>query len=166
MSEQTNYTPYVQLTAEEKYGKLCKIQECLRKFAVLAGIDLNSISCHREVLLDVVDRVEKRKVYFQNLYGNTMSEKRETALYCFWIVKLAPFFTPNNPENHFSVIFASHIFLDTIEKIGHSQKPSLNIKFDKDYTDRLVHAFLYWDLSEEAIIMIAETLLRRTPPSA
>ena len=152
-----DYLPYVELTSSEIYDRLDEIEIFLRKYAAVAKIDFNKIVCRREVLLDIIERVEKRRVYFKVFHDIEMSEKKEASLYCFWIIKLAPFFYAMCPENQINVRFAAYLFVSVIGRIasewGHG------IKLDEKYLYSLFYSFTYRDLSKEAIMDIAETLL-------
>ena len=113
-----DYPPYERLTPDERYGELRKIEYFLRKYATADKINFDRIVCRKEILLDIIERVEKRRVYFQVFHKIEMSEKKEASLYCFWIVKLAPFFYAKRPEYQINVIFAAYLFVSAINQIS------------------------------------------------
>ena len=49
------------------------------------------LSVSDDCVLNIIDLVERRRVYFHVFHGINMSEWNEAALYCFWIAKLQPF---------------------------------------------------------------------------
>lgn len=165
LSRKTDYTPYAKLTAEEKYGELLKIERFLTGYAKDVGLNLNEVACRKKVLLDIVEKVEKRRVYFKVFHKIEMSEKYEAALYGFWIVKLAPFYDIKDPDNQLCVKFSTYLLLKIIGKIEKRQYPLLNVKFGKEHTKSLEYAFLYWDLSKESVMLIADLLLRQSYPA-
>jgi hypothetical protein len=51
-------------------------------------------------MLEIIERVEKRRVYFHVFYdGCKMGELNEGALFCYWILKLQPFFYTGMDSN-------------------------------------------------------------------
>jgi hypothetical protein len=149
------YAKYVPLTPNEKYYRLCKISDVFSDFAKIAK--RGTVSCRKDVLLDIIERVEKRNVYFHIFHGIVMSEQNEAALYCFWILKLSPFFDDKNPNSHINAFFAAFLFLRMVSRVGRRTKRSIAV--DRKYVQNLFYAFLYRDISKEAIMLAAETLL-------
>jgi hypothetical protein len=109
------------------------------------------------VLIDIVERVEKRRVYFRVFHNIVMSERNEISLYCFWILKLAPFFNPQDPNDYVNVRFASFLFLRMVSRVGRKAQSRKSIS--REYVQNLYYAFLYQDISKEAIMLAADTLL-------
>jgi hypothetical protein len=65
---------------------LRKINDYLFNFSRNTGIA--DFIAHDEVLFEVIERVEKRRVYFHIFYdGCNMGEINEVSLLCFWILK-------------------------------------------------------------------------------
>jgi hypothetical protein len=149
------YPEYVPLTAIESYDKLNKIQKRFGDFAKAMGY--SDVVCRKKVLLDIIERVEKRKVYFRVFHGIIMSERNEISLYCFWILKLAPFFDRQNPDRQISARFALFLFLKMIDRIRYKINRTGDI--DETRVNNLFYAFLYQDISKEAIMLAADTLL-------
>jgi len=149
---------YLPLTSEEKYILLEKIQKSFHEYMKSAGISTMYMKCRVSVLLDIIEKVEKRRVYFHVFHRATMSESDEMSLYCFWILKLTPFFNVENPDYPVNAFFALFIFLKTINNLSY-ERLNRAINLDKEYVDSLIYAFQYRDLSKEAIMAIAEALL-------
>ena len=55
--------------------------------------------------------------------------------------------------NHINEMFAAFLIFSTIR-----EKTGKNIKLSDEYVKELMYAFKYWDISKEALILIAETL--------
>jgi hypothetical protein len=130
-----------------------------REFVESFGLDYDDMSFGDSVLLDIIERVEKRRVYFHIFHGLVMSERNEVALYCFWILKLAPFFSRKVPNKPVNAMFAMFFFLKSLGGICNKMCPRRAIKIDGKYAKNLIYAFRYRDLSKESIMAIAETLL-------
>jgi hypothetical protein len=153
------YAKYVPLTSIEKYDRLRKINDVFSDFVKITGA--RAVSCRKDVLLEIIERVEKRNVYFHIFHDIVMSEQNEAALYCFWILKLSPFFDGANPNSHINALFAAFLFLRMVGRVG--RRKGRVITVDRKYVQNLFYAFWYRDISKEAIMLAAETLL--TPES-
>ena len=105
------YTTYVPLDRIEWTTKVRELAKCFRLYLALVDIDQNDVIVNMDNILEIIDRVEKRRVYFKVFYDKEMSEKNEASLYCFWILKLAPFTNTKNPNHRISIAFATFLFL-------------------------------------------------------
>jgi hypothetical protein len=77
-----------------------KLEGYLQNLSNVLNIDPSRISCSQQTMLEIIDRVEKRRVYFHVFYdGCKMGELNEGALFCYWILKLHPFFYPGMDSN-------------------------------------------------------------------
>jgi len=77
---------------------LLKLNQYLNNFSEFTGI--TNIIIHEDTLLEIFDRIEKRRIYFHIFYnGCKMGELNEGALMCFWIIKLCPFTCQNIPPD-------------------------------------------------------------------
>jgi len=149
------YHKYSPLTPNELFRKLDKVQKLFDEYAKISAC--GDVLCRREVLFDVIERVEKRRVYFYIFHGITMSERNEISLYCFWILKLVPFFNSQNPNHNVNVGFAVYLFLRMISQSERIIRRGA--RADSKYVHNLAYAFLYRDISKEAIMLAADTLL-------
>jgi hypothetical protein len=117
------------------------------------------IDCAKPAILQIFNRIEKRRVYFHIFYNDcVMGELNESALMCFWIIKLQPFFTNNIPANELNAKIALHLFSKTIffvaSKTG--KQPHLTGKLLED----LYYSFRFRDISKEALMLLAESLVQ------
>ena len=149
------YRQYVPLAPNEKYARLNELRALFNEYA--QSSDCRGVVFRKEVLLDIIERVEKRKVYYRIFHGKVMSEQNEAALYCFWILKLAPFFDGHAPNRYINVLFAAFLFLRVADRVG--RRMSRRVKVSGKYVQNLFYAFLYRDISKEAIMGLAESLL-------
>jgi hypothetical protein len=104
----------------------------------------------------IVDMVQRRQVYFHVFHDMEMGELNEACLFCFWILKLCPFYYVKDPNYNINVTLALAMFTRAItyEAKKRGGKPN----FTKGVVEHLVHAFTYRDLSKEAIMAIAKSL--------
>jgi hypothetical protein len=137
-------------------GALEKINHYLRHFSAETGI--GDITVHDTVLYEIVERIEKRRVYFHIFYnGCKMGELNEISLLCFWILKLMPFFNITTPTPILNVKIAIYIFISMLTYM--KNKTGKKVNMDEQIINDLYYSFCYRDLSKEAIMMLAESLL-------
>ena len=140
----------------------------LRQFYTNRGYDWSDVKCSKERLREVIDMVERRRVYFHVFHirkdGSPMEmgELNEACLYCFWILKRYPFFDGSNPERDVNLILASELFKYGVSftaikrrELGCKENVNLRPHIEK----HLSHAFKFRDLSKEALMVIAESLI-------
>jgi len=149
---------YMLLAPLEKYSQLVKIKQFLRRYADITGINYNDIICRKEILLDIIEKVEKRRVYFHVFHGINMSERNEISLYCFWMLKMCPFFNRGNPGHQINIGVAFFTFLEMVHKVCLKTQKRMNL-ISKKYAKDLIYAFQNRDISKEAIMLIAETIV-------
>jgi len=150
------YQRYVPLAPAERYRRWGRFRELFREFAArYPGHD--NVLCRNDVIFDIIERVEKRRVYFRVFHGIVLSEQNETALYCFWILKLAPFVNLNRPGYPTNACFAAFLFLRMLRQAGRQIRCPVSIS--RKYAQNLAYAFTYHDLSKEAIMAMAASML-------
>jgi hypothetical protein len=149
---------YVPLAPAEKYGKCYSFEGWFREFVKRCpGLHADDVFCRREVILDIVERVEKRRVYFRVFHGLVLSERNEMALYCFWTIKLAPFVNMKKPGHPVNAVFAAFLFLQMLKNVSRCTKRPAPVS--RKYAQNLAYAFAYHDLSKEAVMAMADALL-------
>jgi len=151
------YQKYVPLTPRERLDRYCKFEGYARRVADLLRLGADGVGCRKDVVFDIIERVEKRRVYFHIFHGIMMSEQNEVAHYCFWILKLSPLFDKKNPNRHINARLAVFLFLRMLKQVGRVRKHP--VSFDVRFVRNLMYAFVYRDLSKEAIMSIAEAFL-------
>jgi hypothetical protein len=111
-----------------------------------------------EVLLDIFERIEKRHIYFHIFYdGCTLGEINEAALMCFWIIKLNPFSSRTIVSNLLNAKIALHFLIHVLAY--HAKKKGKGINCTDQIAADLLYALRYRDLSKEAIMALAESLV-------
>ena len=143
--------------------KLKEFKQKVQKAIEAIRADEKELLINFEALGEIVDRVEKRKVYFWVFYGiEEMSEMHEAALHCYWILKFAPFHYEGRHNININVRIATYLFMNMIMHTLSLKGARLQTQIDdegQDFVDKITYAFAYRDISMEAIMLIAESLL-------
>ena len=122
------------------------------------GVKWGNVRYSKQRLRCVIDMAERRRIYFHVFHGGmSMGELNEVCLLSFWILKLYPFFDIEAPDININLLFALRLFTNTILYIANQRGHKTNIS--EDIVNHLIHAFTYRDLSKEAIMAIAESLI-------
>jgi hypothetical protein len=115
------------------------------------------ITANMNVLYEIAERIEKRRVYFHIFYSVNMNELNEASLLCFWILKLHPFFSSNVQSDILNAKIAVYLIFTAASYSANAGGKHLNT------ADRLVenlyYSFRFRDLSKEAIMAIAESII-------
>ena len=136
-----------------------KMTRLLGNLSSFLGIDAKEITALKEVFIDVIERVEKRRVYFHIFHdGCKMGELNEGALLCFWIVKLHPFYHPKINANSLNAKIALCLFINAI--YYHSIKTNTVHQMSGHFISDLYYSLVYRDISKEALMIIAESFTR------
>jgi len=151
------YTQYVPLDNNELPIKLGELASIFTLYLKTVGIDQNDVIANTDNILEIIERVEKRRVYFKIFHKIDMSERNEASLYCFWILKLSPFTNLKTPNHRINIAFAAFLFLRTVTYL--CVQASHKVIISEDYLKDLLYAFAVRDLSKESIMALAETLL-------
>jgi len=124
--------------------------------------DLFRINQDRVIM--IANRIEKRKDYYKVYHeGLILSEQRYFGLLVYWILKLQPCFIdstdPDPVENGFKIneSFAYFLFYQTLTRLG-AEKGVPYVTTSNDLETRIMHAFTYWDLSKESLMLIMDLL--------
>jgi hypothetical protein len=153
----------------ELYGKFAKgisdVPSILKEEATIDDIGI----CE-DTIIKIIEQVRKRKLYFHIYHDiNGLNELKETSLYCFWILKLQPFFwrkkCENKPNYELNAKVALHLFIkglklymDEMNKKNKSQT-KFNIHITESIIENLYYSFRFRDWSKEAIMDLAESFV-------
>jgi hypothetical protein len=135
------------------------IPKLLQNMVTVLGIeDQPEISIDYDTMSEIISRVEKRRVYFHIYYnGVRMGELNEASLICFWILKLMPFKHATISNTTLNTKIAYTFFLNVLFYVAAKSDKKVNVR--EPVLDQLLYAFRYRDLSKEAIMALAESLL-------
>jgi hypothetical protein len=135
---------------------LSKLNAYVSGFVSTSGI--SDLSVQDIILYDIFERIEKRRIYFYIFYnGCEMGELNEGALLCFWILKLMPFTSSKISTSALNARIALSIFFKMLFYVANTKNRKVNST--KQIMDDLFYAFCFRDLSKEAIMALAESLI-------
>ena len=136
-----------------------KIPRYLHNISVVLDIkNPNEIIVNQDTLYEILTMVEKRRVYFHIYYNKKkMGERNEGALICFWILKLMPFKHATIPNTLLNTKIAYVFFTNMLFYEAAKTNRKVNVK--SELMNNVLYAFQYRDLSKEAIMALAESLM-------
>lgn len=116
-----------------------------------------SVNTNLNALRDIIVRVHKRKHYFQVFHNEMIiSEYKETALYCYWFLKLRPFWIDahNESAERINEKFALHLYISLLKK--YNEDFSEKDGFNKLHIRELLYSFRFRDITKESMILMLE----------
>ncbi|MCI8484229.1 MAG: hypothetical protein HFH41_07800 [Lachnospiraceae bacterium] len=149
---------YERMTEQEYMKEVRDLDKLLHDFC--EGSDLysyESVKININTLKDIIVRVHKRKHYFK-VFHNAMitSEYKETALYCYWFLKLRPLWIdPDNASlERINEKFALHLYISLLKKYNEdfSEEDGIN----KLHIRELLYSFRFRDITKESMILMLE----------
>jgi hypothetical protein len=141
---------------ESIYNGFCYVIKSIA--AKRLDIDINKLLISKPVIYDIIERVEKRRVYFHIFHkGMEMGELNECSLYCFWLLKLCPFYYEDAKNGEINQVLAFYIFVSILSSIAKLRGKTFILT--KEKYSNLYYAFRYRDLSKEAIMALTESLV-------
>jgi hypothetical protein len=149
------FTPLDKITVK---NMLLKMESYLHNISDIIKIDHKKIETSIDIIYEIIERIEKRRIYFHIYYnGCKMGELNEGALMCFWINKLNPFHLNGIPNNILNAKIALCLFLNILHY--HTQKENIILNITENMVNDIYYAFRFRDLSKEAIMILAESLI-------
>ena len=119
---------------------------------------LFNIKHDNSVLTEICDRIEKRRIYFHIFYNKCkMGELNEGSLMCFWILKLMPFSHDDIPTNELNAKMALYLLNNVL--LYHAKKNNKKVNISETLYKNIYYSFRFRDLSKEAIMELAESLI-------
>lgn len=169
---------YKGLSPEEKQRNMNYIQALLDKFIEVSKLDRKYIGTNDIALHDIVTRIDQRKDYYQYFHSEiltgdldirTISQVKQIALLCFWLIKYKPFFiTDVDISNNYykewrctvNELFAVYIFITFAYK--HSPD-KIHRKYykSKKFKEELAYCFAERDLSKESLILLLASIVHQ-----
>ena len=153
----SDFPAYGKLSKEEHIETQTKLLNLIKKISYDNGFKWEDILINYDAVSEIVDLIDRRRIYFHVYHRIEMGELNEACLRCFWILKLSPFAYKANPNKNINFIFALSLFTRAVNFTA--EKRGVKANFNKDVIIHLEHAFKYRDLSKEAIMAIAESLI-------
>jgi len=128
----------------------------LKDFEVNCGI--TNIQTSNPVMLEIYERIEKRRVYFHIFYnGCKMGELNEGSLMSFWILKLMPFSHTDIPANELNAKIALYLLNNML--LYYAKKNKRRVNISNSLCKDLYYSFRFRDISKEAIMALAESMI-------
>ena len=133
-------------------------------YADLNDIDQNKIQFNFKLINEIFIRVDKRKDYYIIFHHETyLNEVREAALIAFWILKFKPFSMTSENGNDYNLNincgFAAYIIFCAVSEYANiTYNGNKEFFVTEEYIEKIMYALKYWDLSKEALMLVAETL--------
>jgi hypothetical protein len=118
---------------------------------------IKDITGNMDTLYEIAERIEKRRVYFHIFYDLNMGELNETSLLCFWILKLHPFFSNSVSADILNTKIAVYLFFTAASYSANATKKHINTAYK--LVENIHYAFRFRDLSKEAIMALAESIV-------
>ena len=135
---------------------LAKLNLYLKNFTQSTGIA--DITVHEDTLLEIFDRIEKRRGYFYIFYnGCKMGELNEGALMCFWIMKLCPFTCLKVPPDILNAKIVLFLFNKVLSLVAVKSNKQVNIT--EQTVKNLYYSLRFRDISKESLMLLAKSLI-------
>jgi hypothetical protein len=146
---------YTKLDMRQFSVLLAHIKFYMKGFSENTAID--GITTTEDVLLEICDRIEKRRVYFHIFHNCKMGELNEGALMCFWIVKLAPFVHDKIAAHELNAKIALYLFNNML--FYYAKKNNKRVNIDQQTQEHIYYGLRYRDISKEALMVLAESFI-------
>jgi hypothetical protein len=157
MANTTDEFPSFSKLSLRQLTVLCaKFRYYLKDFE--ANNDLLGIHSDSAVLIEICDRVEKRRVYFHVFYNKCkMGELNEGSLMCFWILKLMPFSHKDIPANELNAKIALYLLNNVL--IYYAKKYNRKVNISTSLYKNIYYSFRFRDISKESIMALVESMI-------
>ncbi|GBU20210.1 hypothetical protein R80B4_00086 [Fibrobacteres bacterium R8-0-B4] len=167
------YKPAEKAELDERYDDFldnCNITAVLKTESERLGVGV----CDSAVDT-VIEQVRKQALYFYIYHGiEELGDLKEAALYCYWILKLQPFYWgkrhESNPNYELNAKVALRFFVEGVntyiaDETAKAAKNGVKVKFGINMDDKifqnLYYSFRFMDWNEESLVDLAESLITR-----
>jgi hypothetical protein len=150
-----DFPVFTHISQETVKSLIEKLNQYLSRFPKSHGI--YDIISNMNILYEVAERIEKRRIYFHIFYDRNMNELNEASLLCFWILKLHPFSSESVQSDILNAKIALYLFLTTVSYTATANNKHMNR--DDKLVGNLYYSFRFRDLSKEAVMALAESLI-------
>ncbi len=155
-----DYPKYEKISKEQIELMAAAFNRYLGNMRETLGVNKEDVAFCEEALLEIIELVWKRHIYFQVFHKlNGLNELKEASLYCFWILKMQPFAWLNavKPNYKLNSIIALQIFTKGL--YFYAEKKGKKVNMNKLTFEELYYSFRYRDWSKEAIMDLASSLI-------
>lgn len=165
-SKEKHYKPL-----DEKcwHSEISNFKCLVANFMESNGYSKDSVSIFETEVFQIITKVHQRKKYFEYFHHLNISDFKELALYCFWIIKIKPLhYDDNNATDQEKIVFKSinekfalFYIIKTFRSLAgndSNKQKRINAFFTEQYMYELIYSFTYRDISKEALILLVETM--------
>ena len=149
---------YPKISEQEYMKEVDKLDSLLQDFCKGSSLySYTKVSVNLSAMRDIIVRVHKRKHYFRIFHNDMVtSEYKETALYCYWVLKLRPLWIDPTVKKseRINEKFALHLYVSLLKKYNEtfSEKDGIN----KKHIRELLYSFRFRDITKESMILMLE----------
>ena len=158
-----SFPQYADLSVDEAKTQVNKMIGLWNSFVRMNDPTLGNdqVDVNKRNLFEIVERVNKRKYHYY-IYHNMseLSEVRETALLCFWIIKLKPFTVLNENSklrDSANEYFSVYLILSILQFLTLRLGKEFEIPSDSFIKDT-VYILKYREMSKEAMILFVSSI--------
>lgn len=160
---------YKPLSNAEWHTEIDHFKAVVASFIEGNGYDPEDVGVSEVTVFQIITKVHQRKKYFSYFHHLDISDFKELALYCFWIVKVQPLFcTKSELTDEESIEFESlnekfavFYLIKKLRSLGEGNNEvsdRINRLFSQQYIYELIYSFTFRDISKEAMILLVETM--------
>lgn len=160
---------YERLSPEQWHIEIEHFRNIAASFIESNGYGKEDIDVAETKVFQIITKVDQRKKYFAYFHHLDISDFKELALYCFWIIKTQPLFCTKTKLCEKEKIdfeslnekFALYYLIKKLRSLANGNADTLtkiNDFFSKQYIYELIYSFTYRDISKEAMILLVETM--------
>lgn len=164
--DERHYRP---LDEKDWYKEIQKFKLLVANFMESNGYEKHDVLIFETEVFQIITKVHQRKEYFKYFHHLNISDFKELALYCFWIIKIKPLhFDDTNATEKDKISFKSinekfalFYIIKTFRSLAANdskKQKRINALFTEQYMYELVYSFTYRDISKEALILLVETM--------
>lgn len=169
MVHSTDAKQYMPLSDEKWKKQIETLNKIITAFVIDNGYNIEDIIIDESALFQIITKVDQRKQYFLFFHHLDVSDFKELALNCFWIIKLKPIVSKQPIEDDekqmaFSSINEKFVVYYIIKEfralldVNRLPQIALDKMFNDEYIYELIYSFTYRDISKEAMILLMETI--------
>lgn len=158
---------YIPIALEKKEENIKGMSRLIDNFLELNQYNANDVKVNAIALSRIVDKVHQREKYFSYFHNISMSELKQIALNCFWIIKLHPIDMADGLSKEeqsklksINENFAIYYMIAYLKVLYKEKNNDVNTFFDSLYIKELMYSFTYRDISKEAMILLVETIAK------
>ena len=168
ITKDTIYNPMDSAVATDEMNKVIRL---LQGFLELSKLSMEDIRINDALVLKSVIRIDQRSDYFTYFHSeidkegkviiDEMSQYKQIALLCFWIIKYKPFSIKDDlkeldyySQNKCMVneSFAAYLFITYICNSKMVNRKQEKYYMSRDYLKDLCYKFMHHDISKESMI--------------